>query len=143
MRRSRPRRTECEHRWCRLQMAEPRGPAWAAFAGSLGTLICCALPSLLVVLGLGTTVAAVVSAAPWLVVLSRHKVWVFFAAGVLIVASRFYTERIAPRLSVGGAACPRPLSRATRWVWWTSVVLYVAGAFVAFGLGPILGWLDA
>lgn len=124
-------------------MAEPRGPAWAAFAGALGTLVCCALPSLLVVLGLGTTVAAVVSAAPWLVVLSRHKSWVFLAAGILIVASRLYTERIAPRMSVDGTACPRPLSRATRRIWWASVVLYVAGAFVAFGLGPILGWMDA
>lgn len=123
-------------------MAEPRGAVWAALAGAVGTLVCCALPSLLVVLGLGTTVAAVVSAAPWLVVLSKHKGWVFLAAGILIVVSRLYTERIAPRLTADGAACPLPLSRATRTIWWTSVVLYAAGAFIAFGLGPILGWLD-
>ena len=39
------------------------------FAG--GTLVCCALPSLLVSLGLGSTVAALVGAAPWLVTLSQ------------------------------------------------------------------------
>jgi mercuric ion transport protein len=40
---------------------------------SLGTLLCCALPSLLVLIGLGATVASVVSAAPWLIAFSRHK----------------------------------------------------------------------
>jgi hypothetical protein len=40
---------------------------------SFGTLLCCALPSLLVLLGLGATVASLLSAAPWLVSLSHHK----------------------------------------------------------------------
>lgn len=119
-------------------MAEGRGAVWAALAGSVGTLICCALPSLLVLLGLGTTVAAVVSAAPWLVVLSRHKEGVFLAAGILIVASRFYTSRVVPRVTPEGAGCPPRLSRVTRAIWWTSVVLYLAGAFVAFALAPLL-----
>jgi hypothetical protein len=34
---------------------------------SFSTLICCALPSVLVLLGMGTTVASLLSAAPWLV----------------------------------------------------------------------------
>ena len=44
---------------------------------SFGTLLCCALPSLLVLLGLGATVASFLSAVPWLVTVSRHKNWVF------------------------------------------------------------------
>ncbi|MGI9037700.1 MAG: hypothetical protein ACR2GQ_02455 [Gemmatimonadota bacterium] len=123
-------------------MSEHRGTAWAALAGSVGTLICCALPSLFVLLGFGTTVAAVVSTAPWLVVLSQNKGWVFLAAGGLIVASRVYTHRIPSRATGDAAACPLPLARATRTIWWTSAFLYVAGAFVAFGLGPLLGLLD-
>src|SRR5262245_33783039 len=51
---------------------------------SFGTLLCCALPSLLVLLGLGATVASFLSAVPWLVTLSRHKTWVFAVSGVLI-----------------------------------------------------------
>ena len=34
---------------------------------SLSTLLCCALPSLFVLLGLGATVASLLSQAPWLV----------------------------------------------------------------------------
>jgi mercuric ion transport protein len=39
---------------------------------SFSTLICCALPSVLVLLGMGTTVASLLSAAPWLVNLPRQ-----------------------------------------------------------------------
>ena len=49
---------------------------------SLGTLLCCALPSLFVLFGLGATVATVLSDVPWLVTLSQHKHWVFIVAGV-------------------------------------------------------------
>lgn len=51
---------------------------------SFGTLLCCALPSLLVALGAGAVVASAVSALPWLVFLSYHKGWVFIVAGMLI-----------------------------------------------------------
>ena len=44
---------------------------------SLSTLMCCALPSLLVLFGLGTSVASMLSFMPWLVTLSRHKQWTF------------------------------------------------------------------
>jgi mercuric ion transport protein len=40
---------------------------------STGTLLCCALPALLVTLGLGAVVAGAVSSVPWLVPLSRNK----------------------------------------------------------------------
>jgi hypothetical protein len=105
-------------------------------------LICCALPSLLVLLGFGTTVAAVVSAAPWLVVLSRNKIWVFLAAALMIAGSRFYSEVVAPRFVPEGASCPPEWSRLTNNIWRASVVVYAIGFFVAFALGPTLMWLD-
>ncbi len=122
-------------------MTETRAAIWSPLAAAVGTLICCALPSLLVLLGFGTTVAAAVSAAPWLVVLSRNKIWVFLAAGLLIAGSRLYLEHFTPRVAQG-ASCPPALGRLTRNVWWASVVVYAMGFFVAFALGPILMWLD-
>ena len=123
-------------------MTDSRAAVWAALAATLGTLICCALPSLLVLLGFGTTVAAAVSAAPWLVVLSQNKVWIFLGAGLLIAGSRLYSDYVMPRLITEGASCPPALGRMTRLVWWSSVGLYAVGFFVAFMLGPILMWLD-
>src|ERR1700741_5031127 len=73
---------------------------------SFATLLCCALPSLLVLLGLGATVASFLSAVPWLVTLSRHKVWVFAVSGLLIGANLLYVYAIAPRLQSTCGSCP-------------------------------------
>ena len=116
---------------------------------SLGTLLCCALPSLLVVIGLGATVASVVSTAPWLISLSRHKTWMFAIAGLLIAANFVYVFRIAPRLQQTGQSCPvdQPstcgtASRMSRMILWTSAGIYLVGLFSAYLLGPILRVLD-
>jgi mercuric ion transport protein len=116
--------------------------------GSFSTLICCALPSVLVLLGMGTAVASLLSAAPWLVSLSRHKVWTFSIAGALIAASFVMTYVVAPRLSDGEAcaaddptACAEA-SRLSRIFLWASALIWSCGFFVAYLLGPILEHLD-
>jgi mercuric ion transport protein len=111
---------------------------------SFSTLICCALPSVLVLLGMGTTVASLLSAAPWLVSLSRHKIWTFSIAGVLIAMSFVMTYAIAPRLRHGDicdaddpTTCGE-VSRMSRSILWGSAIIWSCGFFVAYLLGPIL-----
>jgi mercuric ion transport protein len=115
---------------------------------SFSTLICCALPSVLVLLGMGTTVASLLSAAPWLVSLSRHKIWTFSIAGVLISMSFVMTYLIAPRLRQGEACdagdpstCGE-VSKISRVLLWGSTVIWSCGFFVAYLLGPILERMD-
>jgi mercuric ion transport protein len=111
---------------------------------SFSTLICCALPSVLVLLGMGSAVASLLSAAPWLVSLSRHKIWIFCIAGVLIASSFLVTYAIAPRLREGEAcAVDDPTtcgeaSKLSRMLLWGSAVIWSCGFFVAYLLGPIL-----
>ena len=121
-------------------MTDGRGAVWSGLIASITTLLCCALPSLLVLFGLGTTVAAVVSAAPWLVSLSRHKAWVFAAAGLMIAGSWLYIRFVVPRVTRPGAVCSLTLSRLTKAVWWSSAILYGVSFFVAWALGPLLEW---
>ena len=115
---------------------------------SFSTLICCALPSVLVLLGMGTAVASLLSAAPWLVSLSRHKVWTFSIAGTLIACSFVMTYVIAPRLRDGeacGANDPTTcgeVSKLSRILLWGSALIYSCGFFVAYLLGPILERMD-
>jgi len=116
---------------------------------SLGTLLCCAIPSLLVLFGFGATVASVLSEAPWLVTLSHHKNWVFAVAGVLISGNFVYSYGIAPRLQVRSGACDpnnptacHTARRFSRLVLWCSAVLYLIGCFTAYLLGPILMRFD-
>jgi hypothetical protein len=115
---------------------------------SFSTLICCALPSVLVLLGMGTAVASLLSAAPWLVSLSRHKIWTFSIAGVLIACSFAMTYVIAPRLREGDACdaddpttCGE-VSNLSRVLLWGSAIIYSGGFFVAYLLGPILNYMD-
>lgn len=116
---------------------------------SLGTLLCCALPSLPVLFGLGATVASVLSEAPWLVSMSHHKHWVFIVAGVLISSNFVYVYAIAPRLQMRRTACDpndpacQTASRFNRVVLWCSAVLYLVGCFSAYVLGPILVHFDS
>jgi len=115
---------------------------------SFSTLICCALPSVLVLLGMGTAVASLLSAAPWLVSLSRHKIWTFSIAGMLIALSFLMTYVIAPRLRQGetcDAEDPKTcgeVSRLSRVVLCVSAMIWSCGFFVAYLLRPILERMD-
>lgn len=115
---------------------------------SFSTLICCALPSVLVLLGMGTAVASLLSAAPWLVKFSHHKTWTFGIAGTLIAASFVMTYVVAPRLR-GGEACAADdsatcgeVSKVSKVVLWGSALIWSGGFFVAYLLGPILERMD-
>lgn len=114
---------------------------------AVGTLMCCALPSVLVLAGLGATVASTLSALPWLVALSHHKSLTFAISGVLIGISFLNMYWFAPRLRARSCSPENPgacaeASRLSRIVLWFSAVLYATGLFAAFVLGPILTRLD-
>lgn len=111
-----------------------------ALFGSFGTLLCCALPALLVSLGAGAAVIALVSAVPQLVWLSEHKVPLFVFAGTMIALSGVL------RWSNLGAACPADPQRATAFkrlnrisarLFYFSLVMYATGFFFAF-IAPLL-----
>jgi mercuric ion transport protein len=128
-----------------------KNSAWLSYFSlftSLSTLLCCALPSVLVLLGLGATVASMLSALPWLVALSKHKPWTFGISGVLIAASFVNMYWIVPRITrdqicdaTDPTACGQA-SRISKILLWTSAAIYSAGFFVAYALGPILTRLD-
>ena len=114
---------------------------------SLSTLLCCALPSLLVLFGLGASVASMLAFMPWLVTLSRYKHWTFGISGVLIALSFFNMYYIARRMRAkqctadDSSACENA-SRLSITLLWVSAAIYAVGIFVAYVLGPILTRLD-
>jgi hypothetical protein len=127
--------------------AHNRFLSFVSLFGSLGTLLCCALPSLLVMLGLGAGVAWLVGSAPWLIALSRHKQWLFLGAGGLIAANFYYVYRLAPRLQARHGACPvhqvdesacQTASRLSRAVLWISAGIWGAGFLFTYVAGPAL-----
>ena len=102
---------------------------------SFGTIICCALPALLVSLGAGAALAGLVSTVPQLVVLSTYKIEVFGVAGVLLLVTGIYQWKMR------NAPCPSDpeLARACNrirlvnaWLYGFSLLLYLVGFFFAF-----------
>ena len=141
-----------------MSPTSPKGPAqpragplsFLSLFTSLGTLLCCALPSLLVLFGLGATVATVLSDVPWLVARAHHKHWVFIVAGLMITGNSLYVYAIAPKLQMRGGACDsndsgacKTASRFSRIVLWCSAGLYLIGFFTAYILGPLLVRFDS
>lgn len=102
---------------------------------SAGTLICCALPALLVSLGMGAALAGLVSTVPQLIWLSDHKIEVFALSGIALVLSAIvqYKQRYAPCPAdpAQAKACSR-LRLLSRWILGVSVAIYAVGFFFAF-----------
>lgn len=117
---------------------------WLALASSSTTLVCCALPALLVSLGAGAVLAAVVSAVPALVWVSNHKLAVFLVAGLMLLAGGWLQRRPAscPADARLAAACAR-YKRISRGVYWMSVLLYATGVFFAFALPALMRFMAA
>ena len=114
---------------------------WISFFSlftSMSTLICCALPALLVSIGLGATMVGLVSTFPSLIWLSENKLPVFAGSFLMLSFSSYmqYRARFLP--------CPidpneaRACTSARLWskrVTIFSIVVWVIGA--SFALLPM------
>jgi hypothetical protein len=114
--------------------------AWLSLFTSSGTLVCCALPALLVALGAGAALSSLVAVAPSLVILSEYKAIIFLLAGILLGFN------LALHWNNRNAACPidpvlRNACLKTRktsgWLLAFSISIYAVGGFFAFFL-PLL-----
>jgi hypothetical protein len=100
-----------------------------------GTLICCALPALLVSLGAGAVMASVVTSVPQIVWFSEHKLGVFIFAGVMLSISGFlqWKARSLPCPSDKELVelCNKTRVNSLR-VYFFSVCVFLIGSFIAF-----------
>lgn len=124
----------------RAELRQSAWSAWLSLLASSGTLVCCALPALLVMMGAGAALSGLVAAVPQIVWLSEQKALVFGVAGTLMLAGGVLQWRnrhapcpLDPQLR---AAC----LRTRRWslgVYLVSLALLAIGAAFAFVL-PVL-----
>ena len=107
---------------------------------SSGTLICCALPALLVGIGAGAAMSTLVSNVPQLVWFSEHKVGVFTFAALMLLISGLMQWRArslpCPADPVLAANCVA--TRKTSFnVYIISVLIFLIGGFFAF-IAPLI-----
>ena len=109
-------------------------PSLALF-GSTSTLLCCALPALLISLGAGAVMAGLTSAIPGLMWLSAQKNVLFIAAGALLAVSSIvgWHQRPAPcPTDPEKAANCLQLRRFNARLLTTSWLAYGCGLFFAY-----------
>ena len=122
----------------------PRKWAWFILFTSSTTLVCCALPILLVSLGLGAVSASLFANLPFLVTLAQYKGWMFAGSGTVLILTGWLLFR-------SGRACPidpevaELCASAYRWntrFFWTSTAIWVIGFAAAYLALPIYSWLE-
>ena len=117
-----------------------RRVTWLSIFTSTSTLICCALPAMLVALGAGAALASLVGAVPQLVWISEHKTGVFIAAGAMLAIAGVFQYRArflpCPADPALAAACMRQ-RRVSLVIYGLSLALFAVGGFFAF-IAPLL-----
>jgi len=107
---------------------------------SSGTLICCALPALLVALGAGAALSSLIATVPQLVWFSEHKSEVFTVAAIMLIAAGLlqWRSRYLPCPSDPALAslCLRTRRRSL-WMYLVSVTIFLLGGFFAF-IAPLV-----
>jgi len=115
-----------------------------ALLTSTSTLICCAIPIMLVSIGLGTVVATLATEFPFLITLSEYKLWLFAVSGGLLVISAWllwFTAQSCPADPMIAQKCLK-LQIISRLLFWIALIIWTIGFFAAFLLMPIQEWLN-
>ena len=117
-----------------------RWPSFLTLFTSMSTLLCCALPALLVSLGLGAVMANLASNVPGLIWISEHKIGVFIFGGSMLAVNGtwLWINRnapcpIDPRLR---EACMSG-RRMSKIIYFVSLGVFATGAFFAY-VAPFL-----
>ena len=116
---------------------------WLALFASTGTLICCALPILLVALGFGSVVAALTSRYPLLVTLSDYEGWMFGISAVLLILTAWLIWRRQTNCPADpdlAARCKHARS-INQWVLSGAIIIWSIGFTARFLLLPLRNWL--
>jgi len=113
--------------------------SWLGLFSSLGTLLCCAIPSTLVLLGFGATLASFLGNFPQLIWLSENK-GLFFGVsfvmlGISYGAQKYSETQICPIDKKEDCKKSKDWSKS---LFWVSFSINVLGSFYAFILPSLM-----
>lgn len=121
------------------QPNQQRTLSWITLFATTGTLVCCALPILLVTLGLGAVVASLTTSIPLLVLLAEYKPWMFGVSGLLLAITAWLLW-IRPQQCPSDPMLAKLCDRSKVWnrrVLWSALVIWCIGFTAAYLLLPI------
>jgi mercuric ion transport protein len=128
----------------RANWSDRRYLGWLTLFTSGGTLVCCALPILLVSMGFGAVAASLNYNIPGLVFLAENKIWTLSLSALLLLFLAWVIWR-------PGQSCPADpelaayCGKAKKWnrrIFRFSVTIWAIGFFFSYLLLPLRQFLD-
>lgn len=113
--------------------------SWLTLFASTGTLLCCALPILLVSLGFGAALASLTRSLPILVTLAEYECWMFIVSAVLLAITAWVLWFSAQPCASDPVLAQR-CQQAKLWnrrVFCTASLVWCVGFIAAFLLLPM------
>ena len=111
---------------------------------SSGTILCCALPVLLVTIGAGAALSSLISTFPQIVWVSKYKEYIFTVAFILIILSGYFQwhsrKLPCPANKLLAAQCLRA-RKLSLVIYFVSVVILTIGFTFAFILPYLMSYL--
>lgn len=101
---------------------------------SISTILCCALPIILVTLGMGAVFASLTTNFPFITWLAERSVYLFFIATILILISGYF-------IFIKPQTCPTDKKLAkicnktkiiNKIIWFVSVIILVISFFLKY-----------
>jgi mercuric ion transport protein len=125
------------------QSNQQRTLSWITLLASAGTLLCCALPILMVSLGFGAVVATLTSSLPALVTLAEYEPWMF-SVSALLLGITAWVLWFRPQQCPSDPALAERCAKAGAWnrkVFWMAAVVWVVGFTATYLLLPIRNFM--
>ena len=114
--------------------------SWFGLFSSFGTLLCCAIPSTLVLLGFGATLASFLGNFPQLIWLSENKGLIFgfsfLMLGISFAGQKYAQTQVCPIDKREDCESAKSWSKT---IFWFSFGINAIGSFYAFILPRIMG----
>ena len=108
-------------------------PFFALFT-SLSTIICCALPIILVTLGMGAVFASLTSNFPWLIFLAEKSAYLFIIASAFLTITAYF-------IFIRPQSCPADKKLAllclktkkfNKIIWYISMIILLISFFLKY-----------
>lgn len=103
---------------------------------SVSTIICCALPIILVTLGMGAVFASLTANIPSLIWLAQKSAEIFLIAGFLLLMSGYFIyikPTTCPADKKLAVACKKT-KKFSKIIFLTSLAIYLISLFFKYGL---------
>ena len=130
---------EIHHAVPRVNIVNKSWLRWLTLFTTGSTLLCCALPVLLVSLGLGSVVASMNYNIPGLFWLAQHKYWTLVLSGLLLsfLAWIIWRQNQSCPSNPDLAQYCKTSKKWNKRIFWISAIIWCIGVFFSLVLLPL------